>query len=92
MKVCETLVQCREILIASSKGDGTYYHVTSPTIFNDALCECPGYMFRQSCKHVEAVNLSLCDWFDVDPNSDVEFCPNCGAAAVDFTPEPEYDR
>jgi hypothetical protein len=90
VKVCETLIQSREILIeSSSNADGTYHHITSPTIFNDPICSCTGYHFRGTCKHVKAVEEARCDWFDSNPDSTIEFCPNCGAAAVDFTPESE---
>ena len=83
-----------EVVVASSKGDGTTYSVITSTLFNDAVCECPGFTHRGYCRHIEEVeSTKTCDW--VMKYDDVLFtvhdmkCPKCGAMTVEYELEPE---
>jgi uncharacterized Zn finger protein len=55
-----TLEAGRRYAAPSSKGDGTAYEIIihSPEA-GDISCNCKGYEFRRTCKHVAAVKASL---------------------------------
>lgn len=78
--VCPTGIEPQEVEVESSKGDGTTYTVTTPTMFgNDAICgeDCAGYRFRGKCRHIaEAIERGVCFYGTRD--LDEEKCPKCG--------------
>lgn len=91
--ICKTAVQPREIKTASSKGDGTVYTTITPTIFNDAVCSCPGYNFRGTCRHAKSLTEAQCTYYESgDAESLYEGsteCPNCGAEMIPYNMEPQ---
>lgn len=95
--VCETLLKPREIPIVSSVGDGAYYTVISQTIFNDAVCECKGYQFRGTCKHVAAVDEMMCHYYRQPTQGDLldlenlGRCPECRSKLLLYELEPEFE-
>jgi len=95
--VCETLVRPREIPIPSSIGDGTYYIVIAKTIFNDSVCDCKGFQFRGTCKHVTMVDEAICQFHRLPSEIELEtgaargLCPDCGEELLLYELEPEFD-
>jgi hypothetical protein len=71
--------------VAGSQGD-TYTVLWGPTPGGPYQygwhCDCKGFQFRQSCKHVAAAELERCtageDAFAGGPGLDSETCPKCG--------------
>lgn len=77
----------------SSKGDGTVWHVTTPTIYNEAICDCPGYNFRGTCKHIGIALADRCTRtapLNQRGHLHHTYC-ECGEKMVIFDPEPEFD-
>lgn len=95
--VCETLLKPQEIPIPSSIGDGTYYMVVAQTIFNDPVCDCKGFQFRGTCKHVKMVEEARCNYHrapDAEDDNLYEFmerCPNCQSKLILYELDPEFD-
>lgn len=89
VKVCQTLIQPREIKVASESGPEIHTIVPS-TIWTDAICSCPGFFYRGSCKHTEAAASLNCDFFTT-PDDPQDHCPNCGSPLAEFETEPEFD-
>lgn len=91
IRVCKKIVVPLEIQVQSSSTFGLIYNVVTPTILNDAMCECPGFVFRGKCSHIEAIiNEHYCEWHDVT-NTPVSVCPECGGPAIEFETEPEEE-
>lgn len=95
--VCETLLKPQEIPIPSSVGDGTYYTVIARTIYNDPVCECKGYEFRGTCKHIAMVEEAMCDYHrpptqgDLADENNLGRCPICRNKLILFELDPEWD-
>jgi hypothetical protein len=93
--VCESLLKPQMIPVESSQGDGTYYTVIASTLFNDPVCECRGFEFRGTCKHVTLVEETRCDYHRLPDDWETEktsgFCPHCRNPLVLFELEPEFD-
>ena len=90
--VCESLLKPQIIPVASSQGDGHYYEVVAQTLFNDPVCECRGYQFRGTCKHVAMVEEMRCNYHRLPQDAELaegERCPNCRNPLVEFELEPE---
>lgn len=69
-----------EDTVTGSKGE-TYNVIVSPTATH---CDCKGFEFRGSCKHVKALEEKLCGWDGSDdepqnPQQEMMMqCPRCG--------------
>jgi hypothetical protein len=96
VRLCQTLVDPREIFVPSSTGAGVH-SVTPSTVWNDAICSCKGFEFRGTCKHVVDLDSSTCDYVIPEPDEgwatklDDEECPKCGSLLVEMVLEPEFD-
>jgi len=88
VKLCVSAVEPTETHIISSKGD-RWYVVTKPTLFNDPVCECPGYLHRGHCRHIDEVVEMQCKWRDL--GKDATYCPDCLGQVVEFELEPEIE-
>lgn len=93
--VCETLLKPQEIPVPShSAGDGTFYNVISRTLFNDSVCDCKGFLFRGSCKHIGLVEKGICNFYrpptDEDTADNLGRCPVCHNVLVLYELEPEF--
>lgn len=91
VKICKTLIDPDDIPVSSSKHN-RFYLVTPPTYFNDGVCECPGYLYRGYCRHLEEISESRCTWISSNWQDPLDKCPGCGADAIVFDFEPYYDR
>lgn len=89
--ICETMLKPREVPVASSTGDGTVWFVTSPTLFNDSFCDCPGFQYRGECRHCKEVDAARCKWYTPVGKHQVSRCPMCNARTKEYDLEPEYD-
>ena len=89
VRICKSLIEPRELLIPSSKKDGTYYRVVSSSLLNDAVCDCPGFLYRGSCRHINECALSACP-LKLYPHERIK-CLDCGEYLVDFEIDPEFD-
>ncbi len=72
-----------------------YYTVVARTLFNDPVCDCKGFQFRGSCRHIEMVEAMDCDYHRVPDEWERDkvsgFCPKCRNPLVLFELEPEFD-
>jgi hypothetical protein len=76
--------------VESSKSDRAYA-VSAPTLFNEAVCECPGYLYRGKCRHRDEVIQQACRWIGMLPEHDkTTICPNCGEPTLEYETRPEY--
>lgn len=97
--ICETLLKPQEIPVPSSMGDGSYYMVVARTIFNDPVCDCKGFQFRGTCKHITLVDSARCGYYrpaqklDIDSDGDgnVGRCPSCRSALILYELDPEFE-
>lgn len=88
--ICETQLKPRLLRTISSKGDGSTYTTIPSTLWNDPVCDCRGFQFRSTCRHVDDVEEARCHWVDkwtAMPND--HKCPHCGSLAVEFELDPE---
>lgn len=96
--VCETFLKPQEIPIPSSAGDGTFYTVIARTIYNDPVCECKGFEFRGTCKHVKMVDEAMCDYHrpptegDLMDTHSLGRCPVCRNKLILFELDPEFEN
>lgn len=90
VRLCSSIVKPRYIKIASETTPDTHTVIPS-TIWNDPICTCPGFRFRETCKHVKSMEESRCDWVDKTqpPNTNELSCPMCGGETMIFDLEPE---
>lgn len=71
--LCETMLKPSIVPMASeSRADGTYYEVVGATLFNDPVCECPGFQFRGKCKHVAMIEGTRCTFHIVPTEEQLE--------------------
>jgi hypothetical protein len=92
--VCETMLKPLQIPIASSKGDGTVYTTIAATLFNDPVCDCPGFQFRGKCKHVSLLEDTRCFFHRPATEDDKDLderCPTCRSPLVLFELDPELE-
>lgn len=77
--------------VPSSSGNGTYdVHVwknSEGEVFG--RCDCKGFEFRGTCKHVNELKTKLCDWDQETgpeaqtPHQEMEcLCPRCGSETL----------
>ena len=60
--------------------------------YHDWECNCPGFKFRKTCKHVEIAESKRCAWNEgaymgsPEPEPDDNRCPDCGGEThvIDF--------
>ncbi len=77
--------------VLSESEPGKIYHVVASTLFNDPVCDCPGFTFRAQCKHIKKIEEERCQWFDSSEDSEpYDCCPICNDEAVDYELKPEY--
>lgn len=89
--ICETRLKPRLVEVVSSKGDGTTYTTIPSTLWNDPICDCRGFQFRGTCRHIAELEDDACRWvteWHQMPND--EKCPNCRAPAILFELSPEF--
>ncbi|MBT6046400.1 MAG: hypothetical protein HOG49_06220 [Candidatus Scalindua sp.] len=73
-----------EILI---KGKTGVYHVVygrvprGRGVQHDYSCDCKGFKFRKTCKHIEEAKTKHCCWMQHIDGGDIvnDCCPKCGA-------------
>jgi hypothetical protein len=90
------MLRPQEIPIPSSKGDGTFYLPVTPTLFNDPICDCPGFNFRGKCKHVTKVAEDMCEFHRIPTKIELKkgvegMCPDCTSRLVLYELDPEFD-
>lgn len=93
LKLCETIIRPRVVKVASATEEGVTYDAIPSTMWNDSLCECRGFRFRGSCRHVKELDANRCRWVELQDSSNENLteCPECGEPAVTFNPAPEFD-
>lgn len=85
IQTCSDLWGWQEVVIPSSTGKGEYVVAFPPwdRTGQEAICDCPGYLFRAGCRHIAAAAKKLCDWDGSDPEQTDDqricrVCPKCG--------------
>ncbi len=95
--ICSTALYPREIVNESESTPGKEYLTVAGSLFNDSMCDCPGWHFREDCKHVKAIR--NCDFWDTKEewdrgmwgavNTTHEQCPKCLAKVILYETDPE---
>jgi len=93
IRICKTAIIPREILVPSESSDETHT-VIRGTLFNDTICTCKGWHFRQTCKHARMVEETRCEYLDQRSLEEREkhpllVCPDCGNDMMDYDLDPE---
>jgi len=77
------------IAIPSSSDSGTVYEIKGSFIRGEISCTCPGFQFRENCKHLR-LEVTECGWSALtspEPQTMEQkkdhICPLCGSATVD---------
>lgn len=89
---CESTEPWSSVEVPSSSELGKFYTVVRPWPEDgpsDFVCECPGYLYKGSCKHQEMAASMYCDWDErVGPQNQTKeqhlarSCPRCGATTI----------
>jgi hypothetical protein len=95
--LCKDMVRPRIVENPSSKGDGSFYEVVTGTLFNEPVCDCPGYNFRGRCRHIAEAEETRCHFNrrlsagerPQAHGAEIGKCPGCDGPLIifDFTPE-----
>lgn len=80
--LCENSVVSIEVVVPSSSGESVY-KVSGVIVDGSVRCECPGFQYRATCRHLRRTDVP-CGWrSDVgEPMSIVGKCPRCGCAVA----------
>lgn len=92
IRVCSTIIHPREVNTPSNSSPGVTYTTITPTILNDAFCDCPGYQWNGGvCSHTKIVDEGQCNWMEPDAVAwqFLADCPECGAPLEDFETDSE---
>ena len=81
---CESYEQFETEVMGSKKYRVWYGPVQTREygVQTDWQCECKGFQFRKTCKHIAAAKESYCGWsekFDDGHPTDQDKCPKCGS-------------
>jgi len=87
---CASNFDWREVEVPSSTDPGKKYSVSIPPWGDDEdiTCDCPGYLFRGSCRHTKAALERVCGWTSESkvPQTAEQardhICPRCGGPTV----------
>ena len=89
--ICSSALYPKDIITESSSSPGKEYITTTATMFNEAVCGCPGFHFRGSCKHIDQVE--YCDWWSSlgeTESGDYPYgCPQCGGPVELYETDPK---
>ena len=94
IRVCATIVEPRWVVVPSRTHDDKTYIVVPSTIWNDAICDCPGFFYHGGkCSHIDGIEMLRCQYWSDRENERIDddlHCPYCGSDTVLFEMEPEY--
>ena len=91
--ICSSAIYPRDIINESESEPGKEYITVTGTLFNEAVCTCPGFFFRETCKHVQAIK--NCNFWDTQESWEYKSatldgsCPYCGEPITLYETEPK---
>ena len=94
--ICSSAIYPRDIINESESEPGKEYITVTGTLFNEAVCTCPGFFFRETCKHVQAIK-NCNEWMKKEQweamcrydGADYSTCFMCGSPMIEYETEPE---
>ena len=90
VRVCSSIIEPRWVVVPSKTHDDKTYIVVPSTVWNDAICDCPGFFYHGGkCSHIDNIETRRCQFWTDQLAPEIS-CPNCGADTVIFEMEPEY--
>lgn len=76
---CRSNEGWQAVRVQSDSDDKIVYTVlVSPWRANESICDCPGYLFRGSCKHLKRASDDVCRWTGAPGEPRHDACPTCG--------------
>ena len=85
--ICSSAIYPRDIINESESEPGKEYITVTGTLFNEAVCTCPGFFFRETCKHVQAIK--NCNWWNEAVDYVESKCPVCRGPITLYETEPK---
>jgi hypothetical protein len=88
---CSSNLDWQEVEVKSASSPGKVYKVSIPPWKDgeeDITCDCPSFVHRGYCRHLQAALGKVCNWASTDPIPQTEeqrrnqICPRCGAKTV----------
>ena len=88
---CASSLEWQDVRIRSASDPKKHYSVSIPPWggTEDVTCDCPGYTYRGTCRHLAAALAKICNWSSAGagpPQTEEQrleqVCPRCGRETV----------
>lgn len=89
-QACQADRKTFKITVPSASDPETTYEIKGSFIKGEMSCTCPGFRFRETCKHLQ-IEVEECGWNALDSpepqtmkQKEARICPRCGSRTIDI--------